>query len=403
MRLLIIAPYLPMADRGSEELRFSAMLGILAPSHDVTLYVWSRWGQEVSPADQKRYESAVTELGIKLRVGFLNRVLKETAYDVVMVEWFHNMEIVWKSVRAWQPQARIVVDTVELEYRQLTYKAAVSESPADRGKAAETKRRELAAYRRADYLITISEEERAILLAEDLGVKIAALPNIHAFEESLPELTEEPIMSFVGDYRVAHNVDAVVYFCREVLPLIHQRVPAAKFLVVGNAPTDEVTGLASDRVVVTGYVSEVKPYLLSSRVSVAPLRYGSGMKGKVGEAMALGIPVVSTTVGVQGMNVTHEVEVLVGDCPQVFADSVVRLFGDWSLCESLRRSAWQSLRAEVGEQAAKRRLNALLADALADTGSRARVSPLSRWHYRSVDWLERNLLWRFERRSAQRP
>src|SRR5690606_5885980 len=121
--------------------------------------------------------------------------------------------------------------------------------------------------------------------------RLSSVPNIHRFPEKLPPLVEESTLIFVGDYRVPPNADAVQFFCKDILPLIHKRVPRARFMIVGNAPTDEIRALASDQVIVTGYVPEVAPYLARSRISVAPLRYGAGMKGKVGEAMSHGVPV----------------------------------------------------------------------------------------------------------------
>ena len=203
-------------------------------------------------------------------------------------------------------------------------------------------------------------------------------------------------MVFVGDYRVPPNVDAVQYFCRDVLPLIHAKVPPAHFLLVGNAPTPDVEALASDRVTVTGYVPETAPFLQRSRVSVAPLRFGAGMKGKVGEAVAHGIPVVTTSVGFQGMEAKHGEDVLVADNPAEFADCVVRLFQDRALCERLRVSALSKMKERFGVDAAKRRLESII-----DTVSRLpspqnKFSSTRRLRHKSVDWLERNLLWRFQ-------
>ena len=197
-------------------------------------------------------------------------------------------------------------------------------------------------------------------------------------------------MVFVGDYRVPPNVDAVQYFCRDVLPLIHAKVQPVHFLLVGNAPTPDVEALASDRVTVTGYVPETAPFLQRSRVSVAPLRFGAGMKGKVGEAVAHGIPVVTTSVGFQGMEAKHEEDVLVADNPAEFADCVVRLFQDRALCERLRVSALSKMKERFGVDAAKRRL-----DSIIDTVSRLpspenKFSSTRRLRHKSMDWLERN-------------
>ena len=394
MRLLVIAPYLPMADRGSEELRFSEMLRILVAEHEVTLYAWSEWGQEVGEDEKRRYRAIIEGMGVEIRVGFIRQVLRERPYDAILIEWFHSMDLIGADIRTWQPRAKIIVDAVDVEYRRLGLKAEVSRDPADIAKAADTKRRELAAYAGADFVMTVSDEEGEMLLREIPGLNIYSVPNIHRFPESLPPLTDDPSMVFVGDYRVPPNVDAVQYFCREVLPIIHARVPQAHFLIVGNAPTEEIRALESEHITVTGYVPETAPYLRKSRVSVAPLRFGAGMKGKVGEAVAHGIPVVTTSVGFQGMEVKHEEDVLVADSPKEFAAAVLRLFDDRALCDRLRASALGKMKERFGTEAARRRLDFIMESVAKLPSPESKVSAARRLQRKSVEWLERNLLWR---------
>jgi len=394
MKLLVIAPYIPMADRGSEELRCSEMLGILAAKHHVTLYVWSEWGQEVGEEQKRRYREIIESMGVEIRVGFIRQVLKERPYDAILIEWFHSMDLIGADIRTWQPRAKIIVDAVDVEYRRLSIKSEVSGDPADIAKAADTKRRELAAYANADFVMTVSDEERDILLKEIAELNIHSVPNIHRFSEKLPRLTDDPLMVFVGDYRVPPNVDAVQYFCREVLPLIHTQVPQAHFLIVGNAPTDEICSLVSPQITVTGYVTEVAPYLQRSRVSVAPLRFGAGMKGKVGEAVAHGIPVVTTSVGFQGMEVKHGEGIMVADSAGEFADAVLRLFRDRELCDRLRTSALRKMKERFGVEAARRRLDFIMETVASLPSPERKLSPARRLQRKSADWLERNLLWR---------
>ena len=399
MKLLIIAPYLPMADRGSEELRFSEMLEILAGTHEVTLYVWTLWGQAVGELDQRRYRTFIEAMGVRLRVGHIRQVLREQSYDAVLLEWFHSMDLIGEDVRTWQPQAKIIIDAVDVEYRRLGIKADLTRDPLDIAKAADGRRRELKAYANADFVITVSDEERDILLEEIPTLRLGSVPNIHRFADNLPTLTEEPVMVFIGDYRVPPNVDAVQYFCRDVLPLIHAKVPLAHLLLVGNAPTPEVRALASDRITVTGYVPETAPYLQKSRVSVAPLRFGAGMKGKVGEAAAHGIPIVTTSVGFQGMEVKHEEDVFVADSAAEFADFVVRLFQDRALCDRMRLSAMKKMKERFGVAAAKRRLESIMNTVARLPSPENKFSSTQRLRRKSVDWFERNLLWRFQRRE----
>jgi len=144
---------------------------------------------------------------------------------------------------------------------------------------------------------------------------------------------------FLGVMGYPPNADAAVFFCRNVLPRIRAVEPRARLLVVGHAPPDRVRQLSSPAVVVTGSVEDVKPYYEQSAVCIAPLRAGSGTRLKILEAMALGRPVVATTLGCEGIDVAPGVDLLVADSPEEFARDVLRLFADAALWHSLARNA----------------------------------------------------------------
>src|SRR4029077_18967392 len=123
-------------------------------------------------------------------------------------------------------------------------------------------------------------------------------------------------------------------------------LPDTKLWVVGNAPPPEIVALGSANVVVTGYVRHLGPYLESALVSVAPLRFGSGMKGKIGEAMAWGIPVVTTTIGAEGMGLQDGGEALIADTPEDFARRIFELHQNPELWESVAQNARKRVERE---------------------------------------------------------
>jgi polysaccharide biosynthesis protein PslH len=143
---------------------------------------------------------------------------------------------------------------------------------------------------------------------------------------------------FTGLMAHAPNADGVRYFCAEVLPLIWQRRPSVRLLVVGTDPTPEVRALdqgATGRVRVLGAVPDTRPYLAESSVAVVPLRSGSGTRLKILEALAMERPVVSTTIGVEGLEVVDEQHLLIADQPAAFASAVLRLLEDRVLARRL--------------------------------------------------------------------
>jgi glycosyltransferase involved in cell wall biosynthesis len=186
------------------------------------------------------------------------------------------------------------------------------------------------------------------------------ISNIHTFPEHVVGRQGRSHLLFVGGFPHAPNVDAILYFCKDVFPFVQASLPETKLWVVGNAPPAEIVALASDRVVVTGYVPYSAPYLQSALVSIAPLRYGSGMKGKIGEAMACGLPVVTTSIGAEGMGLRDHLDAMIADSAEEFAERIVRLHEDPELWEKLARNGRLRVQQEWSPEAVDRRLQHLL-------------------------------------------
>lgn len=164
---------------------------------------------------------------------------------------------------------------------------------------------------------------------------------------------------FVGTMNYYPNTDAVLYFVREILPLIQKRYPQAKFEIVGRFPPRAVRKLDGvGGVRVLGEVADVRSYLIQADVSVAPMRIARGVQNKVLEAMSVGVPVVATSEAVKGIQLADEDEVLIGDNPQEFAAQVARILSDSTLYERIASKArsrvmesysWKDVGAQLNE------------------------------------------------------
>jgi glycosyltransferase involved in cell wall biosynthesis len=135
---------------------------------------------------------------------------------------------------------------------------------------------------------------------------------------------------FSGHMGYEPNVDAILYFWREIWPKITARVTGAQLLIVGTSPSETVQQLAREhpeQITVTGWVDDVRPYLARALVCLAPLRSGSGTRLKILEAMAMRRPVVSTSIGCEGLDARDQESILIGDTPEAFAEAVVKLLG----------------------------------------------------------------------------
>ncbi len=184
---------------------------------------------------------------------------------------------------------------------------------------------------RFDRCVTVSEADKSLLLKANPRLNVNVIPNgvdVHKYQP-LPLLIGNVLPSallFVGNMGYPPCVDAVLYFCGEIFPRILQKIPATELWIVGRDPQREVLRLNSDKVHVTGQVSDVVPYYRQAHVCVVPLRAGGGTRLKILEAMALGRPVVSTTVGCEGLDVMDGEHLVIADSPELFAEKTVSLF-----------------------------------------------------------------------------
>ena len=196
---------------------------------------------------------------------------------------------------------------------------------------------------RFDRCTTVSEIDRQLLLKANPRLRVDVIPNgvdIQKYQP-LPAENASPTLLFIGNMGYPPCVDAVLYFCREIFPLIRRKIGAAELWIVGRDPRPEVLQLNGDGVHVTGRVDDVIPYYRQSAVCVVPLRAGGGTRLKILEAMALGRPVVSTTIGCEGLDVVDGEHLLIADTPEQFAEKTVRLLTDRQLYQHIAANGRQ--------------------------------------------------------------
>jgi glycosyltransferase involved in cell wall biosynthesis len=136
---------------------------------------------------------------------------------------------------------------------------------------------------------------------------------------------------FLGGYRHPPNIDAVKFFLSDIFPLLKAEEPQMRFIMAGANPTPELLALAREDVVVTGMIDDLRDLFDKVRVFACPLRIGAGAKGKIASAMSYGLPIVSTSIGAEGMGLENGKTVLIADEPADFASACLRLYRDWNL------------------------------------------------------------------------
>ncbi len=277
--------------------------------------------------------------------------------DLVFVSRHYIASNYVELVRRHAPKARLAFDTVDLHYLR-EQRAAELAGSSEMARAAEkTRERELALIRASDVTLVVSPVEQELLAREAPGSRVDILSNVHAVFGRRRGFAERRDIMFIGGYQHPPNVDAALWFAKEILPLVRAELPEVKFHLIGSKAPAEVRALGElPGVVFHGFVTDIEPFLDGCRLAVAPLRYGAGVKGKVNMSMSYGQPVVATPIAIEGMFAEAGRDVLVAEAPQDFAREVVRACRDEALWLSLsdhglanveRHFSFESARAAI--------------------------------------------------------
>jgi len=264
-------------------------------------------------------------------------------------------------VRAYAINAKVVYDPVDLHWLRMKRESGIKDDDVLRQQSENYRKMERFNAAAADIVFAVTQEEKSQILEEVKNAKVEVIPTIHACVDKVKPLAGRKNLLFVGHYAHNPNEDAVCYFVKEILPLIRQDIPGVGFYMVGSHITETVQSLASRDVVAVGYVPYLPPYLDGCRVFVAPLRYGAGIKGKIGQSMGFGLPVVTTSIGAEGMNLIDGEHVLIADSPAAFARAVVRLYTDDLLWEELSKNALLHIKSNFSKAVVQTKLAQIFA------------------------------------------
>lgn len=369
IRILMIDEWVPTPDRSSGSFRLLEILRALrAIGCQVTLGI--HHGRElhgtvgVNQSDLVRYVSALSDLSVTPHFG-QQEIL---AHLVLHGQLYTHAWLVFPSitreyvpwVRALAFHARLIFDSVDLHHVRYARQAKLTGDPEAARQADFYRRVEAICCEASDLTIAITEEERQQLLALAPNSDVAVVPNIHPASKVVAPLFGRVNLLFIGGFRHQPNVDAVHYFVEEIFPQVRRRLPVQEFLIIGSNMPQSIRDIATPGIQPIGYVEHPEPYFQAARVFVAPLRYGAGMKGKVGQALSAGLPSVATPIAAEGMDLGHEREVLIAEAPEDFADAVVRLCTDDELWSRLSTQGRKHVEEFFSPEAIRSRLRGIL-------------------------------------------
>jgi len=347
--VLVVDSYLPFYDKESGSRRLFQILKIFKALNFHVIFL---------PDDMQAIEPYTSELqAMQIEVlytcdgfGMLPEDQLREKLPLIDIAWVCRPGLMQRylPVIREMPQIKVIYDTIDLHYVRMKREIELGlASEADQKSMSwiDMQALELKMAMKAELTLTVTPTEKDVLQRQGIDA-VEVVPNIHfPYEGESPSFDERSGILFIGGYNHPPNVDAVEWLCNEIMPTVWAQIPEINVTLLGSSPSSKVKALESEKVSVTGYVTDVTPYFLNSRVFVAPLRYGAGMKGKIGQSLEYALPLISTSIGVEGMNLTSGKDSIEANTAEEFAQAIIRLYTE--------RESWEHISQESSQAIAR--------------------------------------------------
>jgi O-antigen biosynthesis protein len=363
-RVLVVDACMLTPDHDSGSLRMFEMLGLMAELGCKVTFI----------ADNREYRepyvSQIQALGVEVLfhpflVPVPEYLENEAAkFDVVMLSRATVACKYVDLVKRCAPRVKLIFDTVDLHFvreeRQAALVAVNRDSSLLRAAAERTRRQELHAMSLSDTTLVVSPSEIKLLATLVPAVKVRIVSNVHQNMPGLQPFSERDGILFIGGFRHPPNLDAITWYVENVLPIIRKKAPQLVTTIIGSNAPPSLQKFAANDFVIAGFVEDVTDHFHKAKLSISPLRYGAGVKGKVNLSMQYGVPVVATPISTEGMYLEDGVNVLVADSPEAFADAVILLHTDEALWNRLRQGGLENIERYFSRERACESLKVIL-------------------------------------------
>ena len=349
MKLFFADAFFPAPDTHAGDLRTFEIIKMLrGAGHEVTFLA--------RHPSLPHYRQAVADLGVtcvcdmeelfSLNASRFEEFLHKGAFAAAILTHYDVYNLFGAFLRTFLPACHLVLDTVDIHFLRLRREA--EHYPDVLARAAQVEQEEVSALRDADsiWVVTPAERDMVTGLLESRPTPVQIIPTIHALLPDPPPFAARTGIVFVGGYRHSPNLDAVYYFMREILPKLRLLLPDAPIAIAGSHPPPELAECARNdaHVSVLGFVPDHRVLLASCRVGIAPLRFGAGMKGKIGDYLACGLPCVTTPIGAEGMGLDIGREIVVAGDADEFAHAVAAVYANPARWEALSAAGREYIR-----------------------------------------------------------
>jgi GT2 family glycosyltransferase/glycosyltransferase involved in cell wall biosynthesis len=360
--ILVIDHHLPMPDRDAGSVRMFHILNILHQlGHRVTFI-------PDNLADIPPYGDELQKRGIEIIYHPYFKKVRDylishgSEFDAVVLSRCDFARKHIADTRLYAPRSRIVFDTVDLHFVRTDREAQITSDPETREKAREKKELEYDLIDQADETWVVSSVEQKLLRKARPDKSVEIVSTIVDIPGSKTPFALRRDWLFIGGFQHTPNVDAVLFFVQKIYPLVSEHLRDAKFYIIGDKAPPEIVALATERIIVAGLQRDVRPFFDSVKLSVAPLRFGAGVKGKINQSMGFGVPVVATSLAIEGMPLTNRKDILVADEPEAFARALIELYESEELWNRLSENGSRKTRELYSADTARKKLEFLFSD-----------------------------------------
>ncbi|MBN3723534.1 methyltransferase domain-containing protein [Burkholderia sp. Ac-20379] len=313
------------------------------------------------------YCSALRRWGVRVRVAqglsSFHEILMEEAADarVVLAQRILVARHTFEWLRESGATTKLVFGTVDLHYLREERAAILNRSPAALEDAMMVKRAELQAVSDADATIVVSRTEADILANLLPSANVHRIPIPRIPERSTVPFAERSGVLFVGGFAHAPNIDAVMFLVEEIWPIVRRSLPDIELRIVGSGVTPEIAALAdpAQKIVIVGFVENLDTVTSAARLSVAPLRFGAGIKGKVVSSLLAGLPSVLSRMASEGMGLVEGEQMLSGNSAEEIAAAIVLLHEDAALWQRIADAGFAAASTEYSVESVAARLGTL--------------------------------------------
>jgi GT2 family glycosyltransferase len=360
--LLMIDDKVPEFDRHAGALTVLQYLGLMRQLG---------WHVTYLPDDRIRsqpYTSKLQQMGVEVLYGDEDFVswLARNGSELDLV-WIARPAVAlrWLSPLRKHTTARIFYYPHDIHFLREQRRHEVTGDPYALEESRRLREMEADVLNRVDCVLAPSADEVEVIRSLAPGVRIEVIQPYFYDASTLggdytASMQERRELIFVGGFGHLPNVDAAKWLVDEIMPIVWRSLPAQRLLIVGSSPPPEVLALAGPLVEVTGQVPNLEPYYARSIASVSPLRYGAGVKGKIVGSLQMGVPVITTDIGNEGLHLQHGVEALISSTAEQLADFIVRICTDDELRRSLSVNALAVVRGRFSAAVARERLQEVM-------------------------------------------